>query len=75
MIIEVGSKKTDRGSPLPTGADAPSVVGVTFGEWHHVAATHDGTTRKIFVDFEVVKQDEHALEYAAGELGADQEFV
>ena len=33
---------------------------VGWGVWHHVAATQDGTTRRLYVDGELVKQEEMA---------------
>ena len=34
--------------------------GLDDGNWHHVAATYDGTTRKIFVDSSLLVQDNPA---------------
>lgn len=37
---------------MASGANHPVVGGtpVTFGEWHHVAATYDGTTWRLYLD-------------------------
>jgi concanavalin A-like lectin/glucanase superfamily protein len=37
-----------------TLVDAPDTADISENEWHHIAASYDGSTVKLFVDFELV---------------------